>query len=129
MAKELELSRWEATQRLSLFLKLRKGKTITQQTVKDFDKLMDKMYRNFKDYEDDTISALREKDFENKGLALKAIRCQFMKFEGGGNCRLSDIDNFSLYKDQKYRATIKGELREISERDFNVLQYIVFGER
>lgn len=52
-----------------------------------------------------------------------------MEFEWGGNCRLSDIDNFSLYKDEKYRATIKGELREISQRDFNVLQYIVFGER
>lgn len=129
MAKELELSRWGATQRLSLFLKLRKGKTITQQTVNDFDKLMDKMYKNFKDHEDDTISAWREKDFENKGLALKAIRCQFMKWDGGGNCRLSYIDNFSLYKDEKYRATIKGELREITERDFNVLQYIVFGER
>lgn len=129
MAKELELSKWEAKRRLSLFLKLRKGKTITEKTVKDFDKLLDKMYMNFKDHEDGTISEWLEKDFESKGLALKAIRCQFMKFEWGGNCRLSDIDNFSLYKDEKYRATIKGELREISQRDFYVLQYIVFGER
>lgn len=129
MSKELKLSRGEATQRMLLFLKLRKGKTITDQTVKDFDKLLDKMYANLKDHDDNIISDWREKDYETQRLALKAIRCQFMKWEGGGNCRLSDIDNFSLYKDEKYRATIKGEQREITERDFMVLQYIVFGER
>ena len=75
MAKELELSKWEATRRLSLFLKLRKGKTITEKTVKDFDKLLDKMYMNFKDHEDGTISEWREKDFRNKvRISLREAR-------------------------------------------------------
>ena len=42
---------------------------------------------------------------------------------------LKDIDNFCYYEDKKYRANIKGELKEISERDFATLQYVVFGER
>lgn len=129
MAKELELSSWEAQRRLSLFLKLRKGKTITQQTIKDFEELIDKIYSNFKNHEDIIISNWREKDLENQRLALKSIRCQFMKWENGGNCRLSDIDKFGYYKDGKHGATIKGEFKEITERDYNILQYIVFGER
>ena len=129
MSKELELSRWEANQRLLLFLKLRKGKEISEKTISDFKKLMDKMWSNFKNHNDNTISESREKDNEIKFLALKAIRCGFIKWEGGGNCKLTDIDDFSYYKDEKYRAKIKGELREISERDFVTLQYVVFGER
>lgn len=129
MSKELELSRWEANQRLLLFLKLRKGKEISEKTISDFKKLMDKMWSNFKDHNDNTISEYREKDNEIKFLALKAIRCGFIKLEGGGNSKLTDIDDFSYYKDGKHRAKIKGELREISERDFTTLQYVVFGER
>lgn len=124
-----KISEYEARQKMKLFLKLRKGKEVTDKTVKDFEKLIEKLYYNFKDHDDNTISEYRGKDYEMQRLALDAIRCQFMKWEAGGNCRLADIDNFSLYKDEKYRVTIKGEQREISERDFGVLQYIVFGKR
>ena len=87
------------------------------------------LYQNFKAHNENTISEFREKDNESKFLALKAIRCGFIKWEGGGISRLTDIDNFSYYKDDKHRAQIKGELREISERDFATLQYVFFGER
>jgi hypothetical protein len=129
MAKQLHLSRYEVNQRLLLFLKLRKGKTINEQTVKDFDKLLDKMWSNFKCHDDETISKYWLEDYKIKFSALKAIRCGFIKWQGGGNSKLTDIDDFSFYKDEKYRAKIKGELREISEHDFVTLQYVIFGER
>ena len=129
MSKKLELKEWEARQRLLLFLKLRKGKEISEKTISDFEELMGKMWSNFKDHNTNVISEYREKDNEIKFLALKAIRCGFIKWEGGGNSKLTDIDNFSYYKDEKHRAEIKGELREISERDFVTLQYVFFGER
>lgn len=129
MAKELELSRYEANKRLLLFLKLRKGKVISDKTISDFYNLLNKMWSNFKDHNDNTISEYREKENEIKFSALKTIRCGFIKWESGGNSKLTDIDNFSYYKDLKYRAKIKGELIEISERDFITLQYVVFGER
>jgi hypothetical protein len=129
MAKQLELSRFEVNQRLLLFLKLRKGKTINEQTVKDFDKLLDKMWFNFKCHDDETISKYWLEDYQIKFSALKAIRSGFIKWKGGGNSKLTDIDDFSFYQDQKYRAKIKGELKEISEYDFLTLQYVVFGER
>lgn len=128
MSKQLELSRWEAKKRLLLFLKLRKSKTITDQTLKDFEKLMDKMDDNFKTHLEKTIWQSEIDDYNTQGLALKAIRCQFMEFENGGNCRLPDIDSFSLYMDDKYKVSIKGQLREITTRDFNVLSYVFFGE-
>ena len=129
MSKQLELSRWEATQRLLLFLKLRKGKTITDKTVKDFDKLMAKMYANFKDHDDNIISYWREKDYEAQRLALKAIRAGFLSLEKGGNYRLSDVDEFAFYNDKKHRVKIKGEQVEITEHDYKVLRYIFLGER
>ena len=128
MSKQLELSRWEAKQRLLLFLKLRKGKTITDQTLKDFEKLTEKMDDNFKAHNANVIYKNTEDDYEAQGLALKAIRCQFMEFEKGGNCRLSDIDSFSLYVDNKYKVSIKGQLREITTRDYAVLGYVFLGE-
>lgn len=129
MSKKLELSRWEAERRLLLFLKLRKGKEISEKTISDFEKLLYKMWFNFKNYNENTISEYREKDNEMRFLAFKAIRCGFIEWEAGGNCKITDIDNFSYYKDGKYRAEIKGKLIEISELDFVVLQYIIFGER
>ena len=129
MSKELKLSRWGAEERLLLFLKLRKGKEISEKTISDFGKLLDKMWKNFKDCDDIAIPEYRDKDNQIKFLALKAIRCGFIKWEGGGNARLTDIDDFSYYKDDKHRAKIKGELREISERDFATLEYVFFGER
>jgi hypothetical protein len=129
MSKKLELTKWQAQDRLALFLKLRKGKEITQKTVIDFQKLVGNMWNNFKSYNDKTISEYSEQDNNCKSLALKAIRCGFMKFQSGGNCRLIDIKDFSYYKDGKYRADINGTIREITEQDFIVLQYIFFGER
>ena len=129
MAKQLELSRWDAVRRLRLFLKLRKGKTITELTVNDFEKLMEKMCYNFKGHEDKILSEWREKEYDYQRLAFKAIRCQFIELDKGGIYRLSDISNFSFYKDGKYRATINGELKEISERDYFVLKYITLGEK
>lgn len=128
MSKQLELSRWGAKQRLLLFLKLRKGKTITDQTLKDFEKLTDKLDANFKAHNAKTIWQSTIDDYEAQGLALKAIRRQFMEFEKGGNCRLPDIDSFSLYVDNKYKVSIKGQLSEITTRDYCVLSYVFFGE-
>ena len=54
---------------------------------------------------------------------MKAIRTVSLN-KGGGNSKLTDIDDFSYYNDKKHRAKIKGELREISERDFITLQYV-----
>jgi|JI10StandDraft_1071094.scaffolds.fasta_scaffold1261167_2 hypothetical protein len=129
MSKELELSRWEAVKRLSLFLKLRKGKEISEKTISDFENLIEKMHHNFKTHNYEAISPYNYKDNQIKFLALKALRFGFIKWESGGNCKLKDIDNFCYYEDKKYRANIKGELKEISERDFATLQYVVFGER
>lgn len=127
--KEFKLSDYEARSRVLLFLKLRRGKTITEQTVKDFEKLLRRMWRNFKDHDESAYPAWRVKDNEAIHLALKAVRCQMMKWENGGNCRIKDIDNFSLYVDEKYRAVIKSVPREITERDFDVLKYVFFGEK
>lgn len=129
MSKELELSRIGAQNRLLLFLKLRKGNVISDKTISDFEILLRKMYSNFKSFNANTISNSEEANNEIILLALKSIRCGHIKWEDGGNSKLSDIDSFSYYKDGKYRAKIKGELMEISERDFKTLQYIVFGER
>ena len=130
MSKELKLSQFGAIKRLSLFLKLRKGKTISEQTVNDFESLTHgMMFANFKNCDDFVISLWEKLDNECIALALKAIRSQFIQWEGGGNCRLSDIDSFGLYQDDKCRATIKGNLREITRRDHNVLKYVVFGQR
>lgn len=129
MSKQLKLSRWEAQERLLLFLKLRKGKTITEKTVNDLSKLLSRLYDNFKSHDADTIYKSTQDDYKAKELALKAIRCQFMEFEKGGNCRLSDIDSFSLYVDDKYKVSIKGQLIEITTRDYWVLSYVFFGER
>ena len=129
MSKKLKLSRWEAERRLLLFLKLRKGKEISEKTISDFEKLLDKMWHNFKDYNENTISEYGEKDNQMKFLALKAIRCGFIKWEEGGNARLTDIDDFGYFNDDKYRAKIKGELIEISESDYTTLKYVFFGER
>jgi hypothetical protein len=129
MSKKLELSSYEAEKRLLLFLKLRKGKSITEGTIKDFQSLINKLWGNFKDHDSQIIGKWQINQNKEKDLALRAIRCQFMKWENGGNCRLVDIEEFSFYKDQKYRAKVKGELKEISEQDHNVLQYIFFGEK
>ena len=129
MSKELKLSRWEAQERILLFLKRRKGKTITEKTVNDLSKLLLKLNDNFKSYGAHTIYESILDDYKAKELALKAIRCQFMEFEKGGNCRLSDIDNFSLYDDEKYRVSIKGQLREITTLDYWVLSYVFLGKR
>jgi hypothetical protein len=116
MSEKLELSNWDAQKRLLLFLKLRKGKSISEKTISDFSELLN------------TISKNREKNNEMKFLALKAIKCGFINFETGGNYRLTDIDSFSLYQDDKYKVKIKGELKEITTKDFVILEYIFFGE-
>lgn len=129
MSKELKLLRWEAQERILLFLKRRKGKTITEKTVNDLSKLLSKLRDNFKSHDEDTIYKSIRDDYNAKELALKAIRCQFMEFEKGGNCRLSDIDNFSLYVDDKHRVSIKGQSREITTLDYWVLSYVFLGKR
>jgi hypothetical protein len=128
MSEKLELSNWDAQKRLLLFLKLRKGKSISEKTISDFSELLNRMWHNFKDFDENTISKNREKNNEMKFLALKAIKCGFINFETGGNYRLTDIDSFSLYQDDKYKVKIKGELKEITTKDFVILEYIFFGE-
>lgn len=127
MQKQLELSSWDAGHRLLLFLKHRKGKVITDQTFKDFDKLLDKLRSNFKHHDSVAISKGEQSRNEAIEMALDAIRAQFMCFEKGGNCRISDIDNFALYVDKKYKASIKGKLEEITHRDYCVLRFIFLG--
>jgi len=129
MSKELKLSKWDAQDRLLLFLKLRKGKEISDKTISDFNNLLRRIQSNFKCYDDYAVPEYRKKDDDARFLALKTIRCGFIKWEFGGNCKLTDIDEFSYYKDGKYRAKIKGEPKEISERDFITLQYVIFGEK
>lgn len=124
MAKRLELSKHDAVDRLSLFLSRRKGKEITEQTVKDFGKLLEQMDDNFKSSVYNIIHPSKIQENINKELALNAIKHQFIEFESGGNCRLSNIEDFSFYGDGKYKARIGKELREITERDFKVLRLI-----
>ena len=128
MTKTIELSDWAARNRLLLFLKLRKGKNISEKTILDFAELLNKMWHNFKDYDENIISKNRQEDNEMKYLALKAIKCGFINFKSGGNYRLTDIDSFSFYQDNKYKAKIKGELKEITKQDFIILQYAFYGE-
>lgn len=127
--KQNEFTKHEAMQRLSLFLKLRKGKEITEKTIKDFENLTSKMWDNFKSHNSIAISQYMEDDYNHRSDALKSIRNGFIKFENGGNAKLSDIQNFSYYKDKTYKAKINDELVVISENDFTILQYIFFGEK
>ena len=124
MVKKLELSKYDAKERILLFLKLRKGKQITEKTVIDLNNLLDKLNANFKDYEDNIISNYREKANNNKIKAYESMKSGFIKWEGGGNCRLTDIDNFSTYNDGTQKVCIKGVLRNISENDYFTLDYI-----
>jgi hypothetical protein len=127
--KQKEFTRSEAMQRLTLFLKLRKGKGITEKTIKDFEKLINGMWSNFKSHESIAISQYIEDDYTHRSDALKSIRNRFIQFENGGNAKLSDIQNFSYYKDKTYKAKINDELVVISKNDFAILQYIFFGEK
>ena len=126
MKKELNLSRWEAQQRILLFLKLRKGKVINDKTVKDLGVLIGKINQNFKHYETREMRTSTIEDYEAKEKALLVLKTGFIKFENGGYFRVSDIENFSYYTDGKYRAKIKGELKEISENDNIVLEYVLY---
>lgn len=124
--KYLELSHIGALERLQLFLKLRKGKVITDKTEKDLSKLLNRMDDNFKHHY--TI-AVYPSDFEiykAKAKALEAIKSKFVMLDKGGSYRIFDIENFAFYEDRKYRASINGKLIEISEFDFRVITLIFY---
>lgn len=57
-----------------------------------------------------------------------AVKNGFVKLENGGVLKITDIEDFGYYNDEKYRVKVKGELKEISEKDFITLKYIIFGE-
>lgn len=125
MSNNLQLDRWDAVNRLHLFLKLRKGKSVTDKTIKDFEKLTDKLYSNFKSHDQDTISKYSQNENSVREKAIKALRSDFIVFEQGGIYKKSEISEFAFYQDKKHRAKINGVQVEITENDFKLLEYVL----
>jgi len=129
MSKLSNLTRGEARQKLILFLKLRKGKPISEKTVSDFEKLVNEIAcYNFKHY--DTLEIYQE-DWDKKMAAqsaIKHIKSGFIRWWNGGFSKLSDITDFGHYIDDTYKAKINGEFKVINVKDYYALKYIFFGE-
>ena len=128
MKQKFELLKGEAEKRLLLFLKLRKGKVISENTIVDFQKLIYKLSFNFKDHDEIAISRYRYVIKTVIHTALLSVKNGFVKLENGGVLKITEIEDFGYYNDEKYRVKVKGELKEISEKDFITLKYIIFGE-
>lgn len=124
MAKEQLLSSYDARNRLGLFLKLRKGKTITDQSIKDFTKLIESLWANFKDHDQKCVDEEDIIDHNIMSKAIKVLRSDFIKLDSGGVYLKNKITEFAYYKDQKYRAKIDGGKVEITKADFALLGYV-----
>ena len=109
---------------LQNFLKSRKTRIISEKYINDFRLLCDKHYRNFKPANHHSVSEIDYIDSQIRLKAIKTFKSDFIQFEKGGSYLKHNIEHYSYYQDGKYRATIKSELIEITENDFNLLTYL-----
>jgi len=129
MSKELNLTRREAQKKLILFLKLRKGKPISEKTILDFEKLTARLYYdNFKSSNTLEINRIDYEKHRGAEEAIKSIKSGFIQWENSGFSKITDITDFGHYIDDTYKAKINGEFKVINVKDYYALKYIFFGE-
>lgn len=92
--------------------------------ISKFNSLVYCLSNNFKHAQYDTISNYSIELNERTQKALNFLKSGVIRMEVGSYYTLSQLTEFSFYKDKKYRAKINNELIEISENDFLIIQLI-----